>query len=107
MPTPVFGVVANNGKFQCSYLAAAVKTRVPILTTCRSDQSPASNRLPKIPGSHAGCGNGTVYCRCVEAVGCPEVQAAAFAADGIADNLPIIRVAAQIMIIEILHSRST
>ena len=43
----------------------------------------------------------------VEAVGCPEVQAAAFATDGIADNLPIIGVAAQIMIIEICHSGST
>jgi hypothetical protein len=38
-----------------------------------------------------------------EAVGCPEVQAAAFAADGIADNLPIIGVAAQIMGIRISY----
>jgi hypothetical protein len=32
----------------------------------------------------------------VEAVRCPKVQAAAFAANGIADNLPIIGVSAQI-----------
>ena len=40
----------------------------------------------------------------IETVGRPEVQAAAFAADGIANDLSIIRVAAQIMVIEILHS---